>query len=105
VADFGIAHLAVRQTDKMLARLQLGMRAGLDEFVPMGRVGVEDGIIGLVGALTPAIENAEDNGAWDKVIGNLTIGHGQPYKAMCLIKKRAGRHTSARVVLGFKNDF
>src|ERR1700761_8949309 len=97
MADFGIPHLTVGQADIVFARLQLGMRAGLEEFVPMRRVGVEDGVVGLVCALAPAIENAKDDGARNVTIGAGTVRHGPPYKAMRRIKKRARRRIFARV--------
>jgi hypothetical protein len=41
----------------------------------MGRVGVEDGVVGLVGALAPAIQDAEDDGT-----RNVTVRHGELIK-------------------------
>jgi hypothetical protein len=84
VADFGIAHLTVGEADVMLAGLQFGMRARLKEFVPVRRVRVEDGVVGLVGALAPAIENAKDDRA-----RNVTVGHRQPYKRKRARRRRA----------------
>src|SRR6185312_16599554 len=54
----------------MLAGLQQRMRAGGADALPVRRPGEEDAVIGAVGPLAPAVENAEDDGA-----GTLGLAH------------------------------
>ena len=71
VADLGIPHLAVGQADIVLARLQLRVRAVRHEAVPIRRPGQEDGVVVAVGALAPAVQDAQDDGT-----GTTRLRHG-----------------------------
>ena len=62
VADFGIAHLALRQADEALRRVDQRLRAGRDQPIEVGRAGIEDGIVPGVRPEAPAVENAQDGG-------------------------------------------
>ena len=59
VADLGIAHLPVGQTDIMLAGLELGVRPAAHQLVPDRRFGPVDRVVGAVWPLAPAIEDAQ----------------------------------------------
>ena len=67
VPDLGIAHLPVGQADIMLACLELRVRPALHQRVPDRCPGAVDRIVGglavLGRALTPAVEDAQHNGA------------------------------------------
>ena len=55
--DLGVTHLSVRQTYVLAARLQLGIRIGFQQFVPVWRRGTMDGICGIFVTDTPAVQN------------------------------------------------
>ena len=62
VADLGIAHLALGQADEALGGVYQALRAGRDQAIVVGRARVEDGVVGRIGAMAPAVEDAEDRG-------------------------------------------
>ena len=62
VADLGIAHLALGQADEALGGVDQALRAGRDQAVVVGRARVEDGVVGRIGAMAPAVEDAQDRG-------------------------------------------
>ena len=65
VTDFGIAHLALGQAHGIAAGFQQGMRTGGQEPGVVGCGTLGDGIVrGGVGAPAPAVENAEQSGAF-----------------------------------------
>ena len=59
VADLGIAHLPVGQTNVMLARVELGMRPAPHQLVPDRGFRLIDRVVGAVRPLAPAVEDAE----------------------------------------------
>ena len=60
VADFGVAHLPLRQADEALRRIDQTLRASRDQAIEVRRAGIEDGIVPGIGTEPPAVENAED---------------------------------------------
>ena len=62
VADLGIAHLALGQADEGLRGVDQALRAGRDHPVIVGRARVQDGVVMRIGAVSPAIENAQNGG-------------------------------------------
>src|ERR1035437_4414276 len=86
VADFGVAHLAVRQADEAFGGLQRAMRPALQEGSPVGHSGLHDGIdLGLV-ADAEAVEDDEDDRARAPGAGGRVAGGGTPGGRV------AGRH-------------
>src|SRR5258708_39540194 len=63
VANLGIAHLTLGQPDKEFARLQQGMWAGRQEAMPVWRLRQLDTVVGAIGAMAPAVEDAKHGGA------------------------------------------
>src|SRR3546814_3935287 len=70
MADLGIAHLAVRQPDMMLRRVQPGMWTGRLHPVPDRRTRQGDGISFAFRPLAPAVQNAENDRAWSRFIAH-----------------------------------
>ena len=62
VADLGIAHLALGQADEALGGVDQALRAGRDQAIVVGRARIEDGVVGRIGAMAPAVEDAQDRG-------------------------------------------
>ena len=62
VADLGIAHLALGQADEALGGVDQALRAGRDQAIVVGRARIEDGVVGRIGAVAPAVEDAQDRG-------------------------------------------
>ncbi len=62
VADLGIAHLALGQADEGLGRVDQSLRAGRDHAIVVRRPRIEDGVVGRVRTMAPAVENAEKRG-------------------------------------------
>ena len=73
VADLGIAHLALGQADERLGCIDQALRAGRDQAVEARCLGVQDGVVGTVGAIAPAVEDAEQGGT--------RTGHDSHYEA------------------------
>src|SRR5262249_9181494 len=61
VTNLGIAHLALRQADEGLRRVDQALRAGGDQPVIVWRPRIEDGIVLGIRAMAPAVEHAQDN--------------------------------------------
>jgi len=62
VADLGITHLALGQADEGLGGVDQALRAGRDHAIVVGRARIEDGVVGRVRAMAPAVEDAQDCG-------------------------------------------
>ena len=71
VPDFGIADLAVGQTDILFRGVQESVGSCRPETIENGGVGLGHGVVSRVLAIAPAIENAENDGT-----GAFIIGHG-----------------------------
>src|SRR4029077_9667981 len=50
------------QTDEALGGVDEALRAGRDQAIVVGRARVEDGVVGRIGAVAPAVEDAQDRG-------------------------------------------
>ena len=61
VADFGVAHLAVRQADVQAMGLDQRMRIVGQQLAPVRQVGQRQRVAGLVLAIAPAIENQQQH--------------------------------------------
>jgi len=60
VAHFGIAHLPLGQTDRIAGGGQQGMGTFAQQAGVVGRLGLGDGIVGIVaGAPAPTVQNAK----------------------------------------------
>ena len=75
VADFGIAHLAVRQPDMMFGSVAERVRAGRRQPVPDRRLRPGDGVVRGFGAMAPAVQDAQDNRAGRIGAGRACVGH------------------------------
>ena len=62
MADFAVAHDALRKTDGLAGRLQHRMRIALEERVPVRQVCRRDRIAVRRIAASPAVEHAENDG-------------------------------------------
>ena len=62
VADFGIAHLPVRQTDELPVRLHQRVRIFAQHAPPVRQVGPGDRVVRGVVAMAPAIEDEQEDG-------------------------------------------
>ena len=62
VADLGVAHLALGQSDEGLGRVDQALRAGCDQPLVVRSTGVQDGVVRPVGTMAPAVQDAEDGG-------------------------------------------
>ena len=63
MTDFGIAHLARRQTDRLLGRLEHAMRPVLEQ-APPGRHGCgRDGVASGIAADAEPVEHDQDDGS------------------------------------------
>src|SRR5690606_26232034 len=60
--DFGIAHLPVRQADVAALGVHQGGRVFGQQPPPVGHVGQGDGVVVGVVAVSPAIEDQQDDG-------------------------------------------
>ena len=63
VADLGVAHLPGRQPDAAVRRREQAVRARRDQPVPNRRARLCDGVVLAFGAITPAVEHAQHDGA------------------------------------------
>ena len=59
VADLGVAHLPVRQTDEFSFRVDQRVRAIAQQAVPIRQVCQGDGVVGAFGAVAPAVQNQQ----------------------------------------------
>ena len=59
MAYFGVAHLPLGQADFGFRGVDQRMRMIAPELVPIGFFGLEDGVVGPIGAATKAIQNNE----------------------------------------------
>jgi hypothetical protein len=64
MAHFGVAHLAVRQTNVVVAGTEESVGVGREEPVVRGLAGERDGVAVSLGAVAPAVEDGEDDGFW-----------------------------------------
>ncbi len=62
VADLGVAHLAVREADEVVASAKEGVGEVAEELVVDGFAGLCDGVAVGLGAVAPAVEDGEDDG-------------------------------------------
>ncbi len=72
VADFAVAHLAVGETDEVVAGVEKGVREAAEEGVVDGFAGLGDGVAVRGGAVAPAVENSENDG-----FGHAFLGYQQ----------------------------
>ena len=63
VPDLGVAHLTARQADEMLRRFAQRVGAGCRQPVPDRRFRPGDGVVFRFGAMPPAVQDAQHNGA------------------------------------------
>ena len=100
VANLGIPHLALRQSDEGLRCVDQRLRAGLDQMVVVRFVRAEDGVVRAVGAVAPTIEDAQDG--WP---GGRGSGHqeGMPVRSRSssTALNLLGQLSSRGSVLGF----
>ena len=61
MADFGVAHLAVGEADEVLGGAEEGVGVLAEEFVVGWFTGLGDGVAVGFGAVTPAVEDGEDD--------------------------------------------
>ena len=61
VADFAVAHLAVGEADEVLAGAEEGVGIVAEELVVGGFAGLGDGVAVGFGAVTPSVEDGEDD--------------------------------------------
>src|SRR5271167_2285673 len=59
MADLGIAHLAIREPDIMLARLQMRVRPAGQQPMPDRRMRHRDRVVASLRPLSPAVEDAQ----------------------------------------------
>ena len=69
VADFAVAHLAVGQADEVLRGANQGVGKLAQQLVVGGLAGQRDGVVGGFGAITPSIEDGQN----ERMLGD---GHG-----------------------------
>ena len=63
VADFGVAHLAGRQADRLARRDRAALRIPRQQRVVDGRARQRDGVVGRIRADAPAVEDDENEGS------------------------------------------
>ena len=69
VADLGVTHLPVGEADVVLAGADEGVGVGAEEVVVGGFTGESDGVSIGLGAVTPAVEDGEDDRfIWHSVV-------------------------------------
>ncbi len=86
VADFGIAHLALRQADGAAGRGEQRMRILRQQPRVVRRLRLGDGVVGCIGPPAPAVENAEHRGTrgadkrfWDRR-ASIYLRHSAPMR-------------------------
>jgi hypothetical protein len=63
VPDFGVPHLAFRQADAKLRRIDGCVRARREQPAPVRCVGARDRVVGSIVAATETVEDQQDDGA------------------------------------------
>ena len=63
VADFAVAHLAVRQAHEVIGSVQKGARELRKQLVVVGLARQRDGVVLDLRTIAPSVEDGEDNGS------------------------------------------
>lgn len=87
MADFAVAHLAVGEADEVFAGAEEGVGEVAEESVVGGLAGLGDGVAVGLGAVTPSVEDGEDD--W-------CFGHGDLVSLCLVLKVRISRLVEAR---------
>ena len=99
--DFGIAHLACRQADFELGRVDRRMRARGEEPIPVWHPGSGNRIVRRVRAAAEAIEDQQDNRAGNGLDGgdHGDVGGGSDVAARALCGSRAAHRVVYAIIL------
>ena len=87
MADFAVAHLAVGEADEVFAGAEEGVGVVAEESVVGGFAGLGDGVAVGLGAVTPSVEDGEDD--W-------CFGHDGSVSLRLVLMVRISRLVEAR---------
>ena len=99
VADLGIAHLPLGQTDEGFRGVDQPLRTGGDQPVEVRGAGAQDGVVGALGTMAPPVEDAEQDRT------RSLVGHYEAFRGCGWARSTAlnllGQLSSRGSVLGF----
>ena len=89
VADFGVSHLAGGKANVDTAGVDKGVRPGSPQSLEVGRVCRRDCVVGHVGPVSPAVQNAKNHGA---SLVSLVANHEDILKTRSLVYRKMAQH-------------